>query len=153
MASKGAADQTAAMNSSTLTHSATTNVFIVEDSPAIRARLVELLNSIDDVHVVGEADTPSSAVKGIFETQPDCVVLDIQLIGGTGIEVLRAVNPLAPGIEFIVLTNHATPQYRRFYMGAGARWFFDKTEEFERIREALPLHRSHGSPTTSTTPT
>jgi len=131
------------MNSSNPTSSATTSVFIVEDSPAIRARLVELLNTIDDVRVVGEADTPAGAVKGIFETLPDCVVLDIQLIGGTGIEVLRAVNPLAPDIGFIVLTNHATPQYRRFYMEAGARWFFDKTEEFERIREALPFRRSH----------
>ncbi len=121
----------------------TTDVFIVEDSPAIRARLVELLNLIDNVRVVGEADSPSGAVKGIFDTQPDCVVLDIQLIGGTGIEVLRAVTPLAPEIDFIVLTNHATPQYRRFYMEAGARWFFDKTEEFERIKEALPFHRRH----------
>ncbi len=143
MVRRAAADHTAAMNSITSTRSAATSVFIVEDSPAIRARLVELLNSIDDVRVVGEADTPASAVKGIFETQPDCVVLDIQLIGGTGIEVLRAISPLVPGIEFIVLTNHATPQYRRFYMDAGARWFFDKTEEFERIREALPFRRSH----------
>lgn len=125
------------MNSST----ETTDVFIVEDSPAIRARLVELLNMIDNVRVVGEADTPASAVQGIFDTHPDCVVLDIQLIGGTGIEVLRAVTPRAPNIDFIVLTNHATPQYRRFYMEAGARWFFDKTEEFERIKEALPFHR------------
>lgn len=121
----------------------TTDVFIVEDSPAIRARLVELLNLIDNVRVVGEADSPAGAVKGIFDTHPDCVVLDIQLIGGTGIEVLRAVTPLAPEIDFIVLTNHATPQYRRFYMEAGARWFFDKTEEFERIKEALPFHRLH----------
>ncbi|MDB5815794.1 MAG: hypothetical protein JWN23_2911 [Rhodocyclales bacterium] len=127
------------MNSST----ATTDVFIVEDSPAIRARLVELLSRLDDVRVVGEADTPSGAVQGIFNTQPHCVVLDIQLIGGTGIEVLRAVTPHAPDIDFIVLTNHATPQYRRFYMDAGARWFFDKTEEFERIKDAIPFHRRH----------
>jgi DNA-binding NarL/FixJ family response regulator len=118
-----------------------TDVFIVEDSPAIRARLVELLGKIDHVRIVGEADTPAGAVKGIFATRPDCVVLDIQLIGGTGIEVLRAVVPQEPGIDFIVLTNHATPQYRRFYMEAGARWFFDKTEEFERIQEALPFYR------------
>ena len=123
------------------TSHATTDVFIVEDSPAIRARLVEMLNKIDEVRVVGEADTPASAVRGIFDTQPDCVVLDIQLIGGTGIEVLRAVTPYAPNINFIVLTNHATPQYRRFYMEAGASWFFDKTEEFELIKDAVPLYR------------
>ena len=123
------------------TSNATTDVFIVEDSPAIRARLVEMLSKIDEVRIVGEADTPASAVRGIFDTQPDCVVLDIQLIGGTGIEVLRAVTPHAPDINFIVLTNHATPQYRRFCMEAGASWFFDKTEEFELIKDAVPLYR------------
>ena len=125
------------MNSST----PITEVFIVEDSPAIRARLVELLSTIENVRIVGEADTPTDAVQGILDKRPDCVVLDIQLIGGTGMEVLRAVTPRAPATEFIVLTNHATPQYRRFYMEAGARWFFDKTVEFERIKEALPFYR------------
>ncbi|HEX5125892.1 MAG TPA: response regulator transcription factor [Rhodocyclaceae bacterium] len=124
-----------------MNQAALTKVFIVEDSPAIRARLVDLLNTIDKVCVVGEADTPDSAVKGIFETKPDCVVLDIQLIGGTGVEVLRAVAPHMTSTEFIVLTNHATPQYKSFYLNAGAHWFFDKTEEFERIKEALPFHR------------
>lgn len=139
MVAEAAAAQTAAMNS----NNSTTDVFIVEDSPAIRARLVELLGTIENVRIVGEADTPGDAVQGILDTRPDCVVLDIQLIGGTGIEVLRAIAPREPGVEFIVLTNHATPQYRRFYMDAGARWFFDKTEEFERIKEALPFHRQN----------
>ena len=57
---------------------------------------------------------------GISETQPDCVVLDFQLIGGTAVDVLRAVHPGSPEIAFIVLTNHPTPQYRRACMEAGA---------------------------------
>jgi len=67
-----------------------TNVFIVEDSAPIRERLTGLLNGIGGVSVVGEAATPQSAVEGILRTRPDSVVLDIQLMGGTGIEVLRS---------------------------------------------------------------
>ena len=56
-------------------------------------------------------------------------MLDYQLDGGTGLDVLRAVHPQAPEIVFIVLTNHAKPQYRRVCLDAGASDFFDKSPE------------------------
>ena len=84
----------------------TGRVFIVEDSPSIRSRLVELVGEVDGMCVVGEAETPAEAIAGISETQPDCVVLDFQLIGGTAVDVLRAVHPASPEIAFVVLTNH-----------------------------------------------
>jgi two-component system response regulator DevR len=115
----------------------TGKVFVVEDSPAVRSRLVELLGEIDGVCVVGEAQTPDEAVAGIRETQPHCVVLDLQLIGGTGIDVLRAVHPGSPEIAFVVLTAHSTGQYRRACMQAGASWFLDKSSEFDRLKEVV----------------
>ena len=115
----------------------TGKVFIVEDSPSIRSRLVELLGEISGVRVIGEAETPADAIAGILETQPDCVVLDFGLIGGTGVDVLRAVHPALPGIAFIVLTNHASTQYRRVCMEAGASWFLDKSTEFEKLKEVV----------------
>src|ERR1700694_3102789 len=97
-----------------------TDVFIVEDSAPICERLNGLLGDIEGVSVVGEAVPPQSAVEGILRTRPDSVVLDIQLMGGTGIEVLRKVRPQAPAVGFIVLTNHSNAQYRRIYTEAGA---------------------------------
>jgi len=44
---------------------------------------------------------------------------------------------LEPGIVFVVLTNHASPQYRQACLAAGASYFFDKSTEFARIREAI----------------
>lgn len=112
-------------------------VFIVEDSPSIRGRLVELLGEIDGVCVVGEAETPGDAVAGIQQTKPHCVILDYQLIGGTGVDVLRAVHPGSPEIGFVVLTNHPNAQYRRVCMEAGADWFLDKSTEFGKIKEVV----------------
>ena len=114
-----------------------TDVFIVEDSAPICERLNGLLSDIEGVSVVGEAATPQSAVEGILRTRPDSVVLDIQLIGGSGIEVLRKVRPQAPEVVFIVLTNHSNPQYRRIYAEAGANHFLDKTTEFARVRQIV----------------
>ena len=115
----------------------TGRVFIVEDSAPIRSRLVERVGAMDGMSVVGEAESSAAAIAGIRSTQPDCVVLDFQLIGGTAVDVLRAVHPETPEIAFVVLTNHPTPQYRRVCMDAGASWFLDKSTEFGKLDEAV----------------
>jgi DNA-binding NarL/FixJ family response regulator len=117
--------------------SARTGIFIVDDLPSMRDRLRELLSDIDGVEIVGDAGTPQDAIAGILRLHPDCVLLDYQLVGGTGVDVLRAVHPQSPDIAFIVLTNHATAQHRRACLDAGARFFLDKSTEFGAIRAAL----------------
>jgi DNA-binding NarL/FixJ family response regulator len=114
-----------------------TNVFLVEDSAPIRARLAEMLGNVEGVAIVGEAETPASAIEGILRTRPDSVVLDIRLSGGSGIEVLRKVCPVAPNIVFIMLTNHPDPQYRKICIESGASYFLDKSAEFEKVREVI----------------
>ena len=104
------------------------SVFIVENSAIVRKRLVALMGEIDGVSVVGEAETPQAAVDGILLTRPSWVLLDIQLTGGNGLEVLRRVRTCVPGTRFIVLTHLDNPQYRRICMQAGADHFFDKTQ-------------------------
>jgi len=113
------------------------NVFIVEDSASIRERLAAMLGDIKGVTVVGQADTPAEAIEGILRTRPDSVVLDIQLTGGSGLDVLRKAHPQVPATVFIVLTNHANPQYRRVCMEAGAAYFFDKSNEITKVRELI----------------
>ena len=112
-------------------------IFIVDDSPAIRARLVEMLARTEGVVVVGEASSAREAIASILRLQPDSVLLDLNLVGRTGIDVLRAVHGAAPEIAFIVLTNHAEPQYRRACALAGATYFLDKSTEFERVRDVI----------------
>jgi DNA-binding NarL/FixJ family response regulator len=117
--------------------SSRTGIFIVDDLPSMRDRLRELVGDIEGVDIVGDAGTPQDAIEGILRTQPDCVLLDYQLLGGTGVDVLRAIHPQSPEIAFIVLTNHATTQHRRACLDAGARLFLDKSTEFSRIRAAI----------------
>jgi CRP/FNR family transcriptional regulator len=114
-----------------------TRVFIVEDSAPIRERLREMLRAAEGVSVVGEADSIQAAVQGILRTRPEAVLLDIRLIDGSGIDVLREVHPLAPEVAFVVLTNNASPQYRRICMEAGASHFLDKTTEFAQVGQIV----------------
>ena len=112
-------------------------VFVVDDLPSMRERLRELLEDIAGVTIVGDAGTLDEATAGILRTHPDCVLLDYQIEGGTGVQLLRAVRPQSPRTEFIVLTNHATEQHRRACLDAGARFFLDKSSEFGCIGAAI----------------
>jgi DNA-binding NarL/FixJ family response regulator len=116
---------------------AMTRVYIVEDSAPIRARLAEMLSLMERVSVVGESANAREAVAGILRVRPDSVLLDLNLMGCTGIDVMRSVRPKAPEIVFVVLTNHAEAQYRRAATEAGAAYFLDKSNEFDRVREVI----------------
>ena len=112
-------------------------VFLVEDSPAIRARLAETIRGIEGAELVGEAGTVGGAIEGIRSTHPGAVILDLQLEDGSGLEVLKAMHPSAPALHVAVLTNYATDQHRRACMDAGAEFFLDKSSDFPRIREII----------------
>ena len=112
-------------------------VFLVEDSPAIRARLAATIKGIAGAQLVGEAGTVGGAIEGIRSTHPGAVILDLQLEDGSGLDVLKAVRPAAPAMHVAVLTNYATDQHRRPCMDAGAEFFLDKSSEFPRVREIV----------------
>jgi len=111
-------------------------VFLADDSAPIRQRVAELL-AVRSMDIVGEAETPRASIDGILAAHPDVVVLDVQLEGGTGLEVLRAVRQADPGIAFVVFSNNSAPAYRKRYLGEGARCFLDKSSEFDRLASAV----------------
>ena len=112
-------------------------VFIVDDSEHIRARIAEMLSAVAGTCLVGEAGSARDAIAGIIRTRPDAVLLDINLGGPSGLDVLRAIRPRLPQTVFVVLSNHSEPQYRRACADAGAAHFLDKTTEFDRVPALL----------------
>ncbi|HTO50380.1 MAG TPA: response regulator transcription factor [Burkholderiales bacterium] len=114
------------------------NVFVVEDAPEVRKRLVAIVRTIPGVSVVGEADSVRSAIDGALAAAVDVMLLDLQLVGGSGLEVLAAVRQQRPALYVIVLSNFANAQqYRDASLAAGADVVLDKTTEFGRVREIL----------------
>ena len=112
-------------------------VFLVEDSSAIRERIAAMLEDLTDAELVGHAADADAAIRDILASAPDVVLLDISLAAGSGFDVLRAVRPQAPQIDFYVLSNVSAYPYRQLAGTLGARGFFDKTTEFERVRELI----------------
>ncbi|MGZ5786932.1 MAG: response regulator [Ramlibacter sp.] len=114
----------------------TLKVFLADDSAAIRERVAAIL-AAGQMTIVGQAETPQGSIDGILSAQPDVVVLDVQLEGGTGLEVLRAVREADPKIAFVVFSNNSAPAYRKRYIGAGATQFLDKCTEFDQLVPAV----------------
>lgn len=111
-------------------------VFLADDSALSRRRVAEMLTA-QGMAVVGEADTPESAVAGILASRPEVVVLDVQFRQGTGMQVLQAVLKALPRTAFIILSNHAEPAYRARYLAEGAVCFLDKHTEFYQLGGAV----------------
>ena len=112
-------------------------VYLVEDSPILRKRVETMLATIPGMTFVGYSGEATAAAKEIEALRPDAVILDIHLSQGTGFDVLRRLKRNKVATAVFVLTNYATDAYRATAEGLGARALFDKSTEFERLREAL----------------
>ncbi len=119
-------------------------VFIVDDSLIVREHLVTMLDDLAGIEIVGQAENVAEAISGIRIIQPDVVILDIRMPGGSGIDVLRTVkqDKLAPMV--IILTNYPYPAYRQKCLQAGADFFLDKSTEFDQIPELFEQFK-HGA--------
>ena len=112
-------------------------IFLVEDSHLVLARLEAMLASIPDTRVCGTATHAERAIRAILDEQPDLVLCDLRLATGSGFDVLRAVHAAAPEIDVYMLSNFASEPYRRLAAELGARDFFDKSSEIERVRDLV----------------
>ena len=108
-------------------------VFITDDSKIVVERMADLLKEVAGVEIVGQAGNPLEAVLSIERTNPDAVILDLQMPGGSGLEVLRAIRRGHPGVKVLICTNFPYPQYRDECLAAGANYFLDKSADFDKI--------------------
>jgi len=112
------------------------DVFVVDDSAAMRQRLTAALEEVPGVHVVGWADGADEATATIRRLRPHLVVLDLKLAQGSGLFVLEAIRRLDPPPTVIVLTNYPHEQYRTRCAELGADFFFDKAAGLDSLLEA-----------------
>lgn len=115
------------------------NLFIVEDSEAVRDRLQSMLSDIPGVAVVGYAMDELDAIGRINKFLPDVVTLDLRLQTGSGFNVLKDIKKHHPEIKVIVLTNDDNRVYEDSCIRAGADCYFDKSFQLSRVYSALWL--------------
>ena len=111
------------------------NALVVEDSPQIAERLVELVSVPNRVEVVATAATEDEALQACDRHSISLAIVDLQLAQGTGFGVIRRLRA-ATGANpacIVVLTNHAVPALKVAAFEAGADYFLDKSKDFATI--------------------
>jgi len=111
------------------------HALVVEDSPQIAERLVELVTVPNRVEVVATAATEDEALAACDRHTVALAIVDLQLAQGTGFGVIRRLRA-ATGSNpacIVVLTNHAVPALKVAAFEAGADYFLDKSKDFATI--------------------
>jgi DNA-binding NarL/FixJ family response regulator len=112
-------------------------VVIADDSCVIRCRLAQKISKLRGIIVARESDDVASTIEAIHAVHPNVVILDIQMPGGSGIDVLKQMKEEQNDVIIIVLTNYPLSPLRKKCFELGADYFFDKTTEFEKVSEVL----------------
>jgi two-component system, NarL family, response regulator DevR len=95
-------------------------IIIVDDHEVVRLGLRTLLDRHTNFHVIDEAGTAREAIEKTLSQQPDVVVMDARLQGGSGIEACREIVAQAPEIKIIILTSYAEDELLFDAISAGA---------------------------------
>lgn len=112
-------------------------VIIADDSAFIRDRLQDVLQSFIQVEIVGVFNNGTETLKALQTLNPDLAIVDIKMPGMSGLEVLKRTRNEGNLLRFIILTFHATDDYRQLAMEEGANYFFSKVDDFEKVEEVI----------------
>ncbi|MBT3384899.1 MAG: response regulator [Prolixibacteraceae bacterium] len=108
-------------------------VLLADDSQLILDRLQELLHVYKDAEIIGSLKNGSDALEAIRALEPDLVIIDINMPGLNGLQVLDIIKKEDHKTKFIVLTFYATDYYRKKAIKLGTDYFFSKSDDFEKV--------------------
>jgi DNA-binding NarL/FixJ family response regulator len=121
---------------------ATIRVLIADDHAILRSGVRRLLDTQDDIEVVGEADSGADAVMQVAETQPDVVLLDISMPDESGVKTIGKIRDASADSRVIILTMHDDQAYLRSALASGAAGYMVKTGEDTELLQAIrAVHR------------
>ena len=112
-------------------------IVIVEDHPIVRRGMAQLINFEEDMCTVGEAETTFIAHEILEKEEPDLVLVDLSLKGGSGLELIKDIKKLYPEMLIIVVSLHDENVYAERVMRAGAKGYIMKSEATESILTAI----------------
>ena len=127
----------------------TITVFLADDHRVLRDGLHILLETQDDVEVIGEAENGKEAIEGIAEKKPNVVVMDITMPELNGIEAAQIIHETIPETSIVILSIHSDLEHIFRALQAGAQGYLLKesagSEVISAVR-AVHLGRRYLSP-------
>ena len=120
-------------------------VVIADDHDLFREGLKQLLESVEDITVVGEASDGKQAVFLVEKHRPDVVLMDISMPEMDGIQATESIQARGLGTPVIVLTMYADDEYAIHAIRAGAKGYLLKNTRSDEVIRAIRLAAAGGS--------
>ncbi|HEX6220506.1 MAG TPA: response regulator transcription factor [Acidimicrobiia bacterium] len=111
----------------------TLRISLIDDHEVVRAGLKALIDSQEDMTVVGEAGTAEEGVRRVGFDEPDVVVLDVRLPDGSGVEACRTIRERFPEVKVLILTSFADEEALMAAILAGASGYVLKRIKTEEL--------------------
>jgi DNA-binding NarL/FixJ family response regulator len=120
-------------------------VLVVEDQPKILKAQIKLLETFEEIVIVGEALSGESALEKVEEVKPEVLLLDLGLPQMSGIDVTKKVKATHPEIEILIFTIFDEEEKVIEAIVAGAAGYLLKGTPVEKIVEAIKDVKAGGS--------
>jgi DNA-binding NarL/FixJ family response regulator len=124
-------------------------VSIVEDLAEVREGLVDLVQSDEELLMVGSFKDAESAIQKLAHLQADVILMDINLPGMSGIDCIKAIKQQCPDTQFMMFTVYENDEKVVQALRAGATGYLLKRTEPKRILESIKELNQGGSPMSS----
>jgi DNA-binding NarL/FixJ family response regulator len=121
-----------------------TKVFIVDDHEIIREGLKRILNDEIDMKVVGEAENGNEVIKGISETECDILLLDLNIPGRKGQDLIEEVKRKKPKLQILILSISPEDKFALPLLRAGASGYLCKDSALDDLVHAIQKVSSKG---------
>lgn len=108
-------------------------VLLADDSGLILDRLKEMLSMHKHVEVVASLKNGKETLEALRLFKPDLAIVDIKMPELSGLEVLNEIRKENNSTKFIILTLYTSDYYRQLAIQAGADYFFNKADDFEKV--------------------
>lgn len=112
-------------------------VFIVEDHPVFREGLVRMLSREKDLEICGEAGDYETGIKGIQRLKPDLVLVDLELPGKSGLDLIKKVRSSKQVVKMLVVSMYDEALYADRVLRAGGDGYIMKEESPDEIIYAI----------------
>lgn len=112
-------------------------ILLVDDHPLMRRGQADLLSREQDLMVCGEAGTAREAMEAIAKLKPDIVLMDMALPDKDGLELIKDIQALHPGLPVLAMSMQEESLYAARVLRAGGRGYVMKAEGPERLAAAI----------------
>jgi DNA-binding NarL/FixJ family response regulator len=112
-------------------------ILVVDDHPMMRQGLAQLIGNEPDLAVCCEAENANQALDAINQNLPDLVLADITLPDKSGLELIKDIQAMHPGLAVLVISMHDESLFAERVLRAGGRGYIMKQEGGRKLMEAI----------------